>query len=52
MATGSVTSKHKHTYKGYVGIIKNTAPDGSAWVELQALQQKVVKFDLDDLRLW
>lgn len=38
-------------YKSYKGTIKTTNPDGYAWVELEACQQQVVKFSLENLAL-
>jgi ribosomal protein L24 len=38
-------------YKSYNGIIKDTSPDGHAWVELEALQQQVVRLPLENLAL-
>lgn len=38
-------------YKSYKGMIKTTNPDGYAWVELEARQQQVVKFYLENLAL-
>jgi hypothetical protein len=32
-------------------MIKTTNPDGYAWVELEARQQQVVKFSLENLAL-
>jgi len=41
----------RHQYKSYKGTIKITHPAGDAWVELDALQQKIVRFTLSDLAL-
>lgn len=38
-------------YKSYKGIVKDTHPDGQAWVELEARQQQIVKFPLENLAL-
>ena len=40
-----------HQYKSYKGTIKITHPSGDAWVELDALQQKMIKVTLCDLAL-
>jgi len=45
---GSVEARH---YKSYKGTIKNTNPAGAVWVELDALNQKVIQFALSDLAL-
>ena len=41
----------RHQYKSYKGTIKITNPTGDAWVELEALQQKMVQVTLHDLAL-
>ena len=41
----------RHQYKSYKGTIKITNPAGDAWVELDALQQKMVQLTLCDLAL-
>jgi len=41
----------RHQYKSYKGTIKITNPAGDAWVELDALQQKMVQLTLSDLAL-
>lgn len=38
-------------YKSYKGIIKDTNPDGQAWVELEARQQDTIRFSLENLAL-
>jgi len=45
---GSAEARH---YKSYKGTIKNMNPAGAVWVELNALNQKVVQFTLSDLAL-
>jgi hypothetical protein len=40
-----------HQYKSYKGTIKITNPTGDAWVQLDALQQKLVQLTLHDLAL-
>lgn len=41
-----------HIYKGYRGIIKDTTPQGQAFVELAINPPKVVEFKLDTLCYW
>jgi hypothetical protein len=45
---GNTDARH---YKSYKGTIKNTNPAGAIWVELDALNQKVIQFTLSDLAL-
>ena len=45
---GSAEARH---HKSYKGTIKNTNPAGAVWVELDALNQKVIQFTLSDLAL-
>lgn len=41
----------RHQFKSYKGTIKITNPAGDAWVEVDALQQKLVQLTLSDLAL-
>jgi len=45
---GTTNARH---YKSYKGTIKNTNPAGGVWVELDALNQRVIQFVLSDLAL-
>jgi len=38
-------------FKSYKGSIKYTNPDRQAWVELEARQQQIVQFSLENLAL-
>jgi len=44
------TAEARH-YKSYKGTIKDTNLAGAVWVELDALNQKVIQFVLSDLAL-
>lgn len=37
--------------KGYKGLIKATSPNGDAWVELEACQQRVEQMRIDHLAI-
>jgi hypothetical protein len=44
-----VIVKGANTYKNYKGVIRSTNTKGEAWVELEAMNEKVVQFHLKDL---